>query len=776
MNTFEITSSKFYNELRNSSTFANNLSDFTTELVGNVGETIQVIRNITVYTEILADDFGGFDYDNTGTYGKFTFGGNWFTEGLSVGATVSISWDGNTVSETIFSVTGSGGTILNVTKTNLDLAGLTTQTRTDFVIVVSSAPDRVLYKYGLNQLTANTNNYQSPFDNNEQAYYLNGITGVYQNLIPITSNGVSWDLGEVEIKLVGTVSNVHEFEIKHTFKIPYFVDGELNNIDNVLAPSNLVGGNSFKYGFGLFLAETNTNYNRILEDSGLNGSVGYYNENFNGFNNDYEIQNLVISNSYSNNTLEGTENNTVTFQIKNNNGNFIAGQEVVFKHSKLPTGSEYENNTYTFDDVWLTDSLETQVGFVGISSSIITSCSVSLNADNSLLDVGFTISYSASEQGLISDTKNWLLSALIDDNTTSANSSNRVNLKIDSQLWSKDTDVAGLVQNNDIVFFKSEDEIVAFGSKLTNFSGWDGDFVGVRFAFETRAEYYATVKDCTFRLIAYKNDLEQFEISNTSFNLGRGVFTDPNITTYQYQLANIDYQNSFNITPSESFNRLTLASTVPVYGTAYQDWVGTLAFEVKWREWIANLDVDNIFYNATEPNNNLNEKTSNYSNLNGYDIYGVVDLTIGSNQGADTVYRIMSDASIELDFDVSGTNPVTGTTFFYDINNQLTDNIYNNQDVRIEIEFDHALGVLPSVSGEIWIEVDGSTAKPWRLSTTKDWSNDLNPLQPSDTLATGNTTLVEVVNASNKVTLICKTNNLNLSPNINYNVYGRLDD
>ena len=94
--------------------------------------------------------------------------------------------------------------------------------------------------------------------------------------------------------------------------------------------------------------------------------------------------------------------------------------------------------------------------------------------------------------------------------------------------------------------------------------------------------------------------------------------------------------------------------------------------------------------------------------------------------------------------------------------------------MRIEIEFDHTLGVLPKLQGEIFIEKVGQVSNIWRLSTQKDWSNPLNPLSPSDTLASGNTTVVEIVSISNKVTLICNTNNLNLDPNIEYNVYGRL--
>ena len=127
---------------------------------------------------------------------------------------------------------------------NLDLAGLLNDIRSDFEIRVTSAPDRVTYKYGLNQLNASTNNYQSPFDNNQQAYYNNAITGSYQTLTRI-GNDVSWDLGTVEIKFNGTSSSyIHEFEIRHTFKIPDYVDGQLNNIQNLITPQNLIGTNS----------------------------------------------------------------------------------------------------------------------------------------------------------------------------------------------------------------------------------------------------------------------------------------------------------------------------------------------------------------------------------------------------------------------------------------------------------------------------------------------------------------------------------------------------
>ena len=775
MNNFNITSSKFYNELRNGSGFTDNLTDYTDTLVGNVGEKVQLIRTIEVFTNVLASDFGTFDYLIGTTYSSFTFGGNWNTEGLSVGSTVEISWDIYTASETVMSISGVGGNVLTTTRTNLDLQGITDGARSDFNIIVTSVSERLIYKYSLNQLSSSVNNYISPFDNNEQAYYTNAITGAYQTLTRV-GNDVSWDLGSVEAKFIPSASSwVHTYEIKHTFVIPYFLDGQLSNIENLLTPTDLSGGNSLKYGCGVFLAYQSNNYNKYIEEAGYSGSVGYYNENFNGFTNDYEVQNVSISNTLNTGTIEASNLNTVTFQIKNNASNFVTGQEIIFKHSKLPLSTEYQNNSNTFDNIWLIDNLYTTIDGAMSSSTIITDCEVSLNVDNSLIDVAFDISYDATQKLLISDSGNWLLSSVIDDNTLTPNLSNRVNLKIDSQLWSYDYDISGLIQNNDIRFFPSNENIVTpTGTEYSSFTGWNGDLMGVNFSFETKAEFSAVINSAFFRLIAYKNSSDWFEISNTPINLGKIVTTLPSITTYQYQLANVDYQNSFNITPTETFNRITLASTVPVYGTSWQQWEGTLAFEVKWREWIANANVPNVFYDASETNNNKNNRTSNYSNINSYDIYGVIDLNVGSDQGANTDYRIMSDPSIELDFDVSGTNTITGTTFIYDELGNITDNLYNNQDVRIEIEFDHTLGTIGKVGGEIFIEKENSSSNVWRLSTSKNWSNPLNPLRASDTLATGNTTKVEIISALNKVTLICNTNNLNLDPNTKYFVYGRI--
>ena len=778
MNEFNVVSSKFLNELRNGPLFTDNPTEFTDDLVANVGERIQLQRVISVETSVFAVDFGSFNYSIGATYGVFQFNGNWNTEGISVGATVNVIWDGITVSETIQSITGTNGNTLLLTRGNLDSAGLIASTRSDFEIRVTSAPDRIKYQYGLNPLSSNTNNYQSPLSVNTQAYYNNALTGSFQTLSRV---GVanSWNLGTVEIKFNGTTNNyVHEFEIKHTFKVPYFVDGELGNIQTSTPPTNLIGSNTLKYGYGLFLAQTNNNYNRILQDAGLNGSVGYYGENFNGFDNDYEVQNLLITNTQGSLTLEGTTANTVTFQIKNNISNFVTGQEVVVKHTKLPTATQYQISIFPFSTIWMTEDLNTTVGAASTAGSIITALTVGLNADNSLLDVSYVITYNSAQQGLILDTDNWLMSVLIDNNTLDANVSNRVNLKVGAENWSFNDDVFGLIQNNDLRFFNSCQTIVyPRSSELTDCSGWDGDFTGMHFKFQTKASEGAYIDSAIFRLLAFKNDIEQFEITSTTIPISKIVFTNPALTTYKYQLSNASVNNSFNIPLTDDFNKIVLNSIVPNSGDLWQDWRGSLAFEKKWRDWIPNSNVDNVFYDATKPNNNKNIKTSNYSNLNGFDIYAVIDLNVHSgDEGLQTPYRLKSDTSTVLDFDVNGGNGVTGVTSFYDNAGALTDNIYSNQNVTIKVVFTHSSGVLNKACGDIFIEKVGQVSKPWRLSTHKNWANPLNPLAPTNTLGTGNTAIVEVISISNEVTFICETNNLNLDPEADYIVYGRLQN
>ena len=774
MTEYYIQSKKFYTEFRNGAAFNLNLTDYTNELSGAVGELVQVVMEFEVETILIGSDFGSVSFTG-GSEATFTLNGNWFNEGFSIGATVDI-YKGRVkiATETVTSTNGIKGGILITTIVSTGLQDLENGEQIDIEFKVSSVSDRLKYKYGLNEQNASVNNYISPFDDNEQAY-VGTLTGTLE-LLDRVGNIESWDLGNIQARYVGTVGTyTHQYEIEHVFRIPYFVEDEIANIKgNIpLPPRKLIGTDSVKYGFGIFLSETNNQYNKVFEDVGQIGNIKYYDLAVDGAPNIYTYLNLAYSNTLGTSTLEVTNTTTVTLQLKNNGGNFEASQQVIINHSKLPTQSEYENKGSTFDEVWKFDGLSQTAGTAAVSSTIIKNYTVTANVDLSLLDLSFDIEFTAAQQLDIENGADFILSAIVGKATLNVYEEDRANIIIDSGSYSRDSDVSGLVQGNDMRFFVSGNEIVTPTTEPTMLNNWDLDFVGVYFDFQTKAEDGALLKLAEFKLLARNTTTDEFfDIHSIPISLG-SLFhlptTNPTITTYPYQLLNRDMQAAYNITDSESFNRIIIDTRPPVYGTSFQDWHIELGFKIQWREWIENANVPNVFYDSAETNNNQNIKTSNYSGLNGYEIYAAFDLTIASDIGNDTIYRCMSGVSTVKDFDVNGGNGFTGDVKFYDVNGDETDNIYSNEDVEIVIEFTHASGLLPNAYGEIVIEEQGTTLQEWRLSTHKDWVSLDNILHPSIT-----TNYVETIDATNLYTLKCKTKNIKIDKNKTYNIYGIL--
>ncbi|MBK8660121.1 MAG: hypothetical protein IPN22_14950 [Bacteroidetes bacterium] len=97
-------------------------------------------------------------------------------------------------------------------------------------------------------------------------------------------------------------------------------------------------------------------------------------------------------------------------------------------------------------------------------------------------------------------------------------------------------------------------------------------------------------------------------------------------------------------------------STVPTFD-ATQAWTVIWPFVIPWRTAIPNTNVDTSFYDSGEPNNNLNYKTSNYSDVGDWDIYARLLVNVKYNN-VYTRYAIYSTVCHVRDFDV---DPDTAT-------------------------------------------------------------------------------------------------------------------
>lgn len=787
-NKFKVISKKFYNQYRNDDgtlTFPNNLGEYTTVLQGNVGEIVkltEVIKVGTIINENQSTDMTFID-NTTNCYLETDFL-NFQSEGLSTDLDVLIEVNGTTATGKVESITGKFKTVLvlnSTARTNLLAAGVVDgDLRDDFVIKVTTVPTWLTYKYGLIDNDATANNYKSPLDSNEQAYYLNGVSSSTQSMT-FQGREIGASLGDVTIKFDSTSSSyLHQFTLNHTFKLPYYTADEDINITDLKNPSRL-HNRSVKYCNGFFFGGDTSNTVLKYEDLGDKGNVGYFNENFLGRSTKYSTENYVVTNSLGTGKLEATVTNTVTFDLVKTS-TFSGGEEIIITHTKLPNETEYSRSKTAFDTNFIFDQVRQTEGAAATSNGIFSNVTVTLGASGEL-QVSMDITYTSDQKELITDnSKSLIYVTVATEDVGKVNIVDRANVIVKKDQFTKDPDVSGLVLTSQPEIFNHWD--FDSGSGWTNMDGWNGDLLGINWDFTTDATQGATIVDFKIKVQAY-NGARFFDLYSKNVPINKIIMTKD---TYWYQVFKYDEVGNIEMRDDEVLGFIDIDSTVPPSPTTSQSWSAKFGLRVPHREWIENLNVPSAFIDQAEPNDNRNEKTSNYSGVNSYEIYVSLELQIKTASDGlldgfvlskeSTQYNLISDQCEILDFDDNNGNGFTGDVIILDQNNQVATNISSSLVNTIKVEFTHALGTLSTANlwGRIWIEEENGTNVVGELSTDKDFTYLENALIPSDTLSTGNNQYVEVVSALNKVTLICYTNPDQLSDGVSYNVYARLGD
>jgi len=786
MTIYSLISQRFNNEWINGPTFATSPTTiYNNVLTGNVGDRIKVVQTIEIQVTVNPSLIQTIQYNATAdaTYGEFVGAGiNFLSEGMYTGAVVDVDWGGGAVvSATVGLISGTGYNTLKVTKANLTTAGIVDGSiLTDYRIRLTSVPDALIYKYGLNPNGSTATNYTGWFDANIQGYYLTNLTGSLQTMTPIGLGIISWNLSEsVQAKFDATVGTYkNQYTVEHIFKIPFFTASQIDNLEDETSPDLLLGTASIRYDNGWFFGGTTLGEYIKAEIQGNDGNVGYFNENFNGLANNYDVQSVTITNSDDSGVLEGSVANTVTLQVKKNNGNWTAAtSRVLIRHAKLPTETEYTNKPTAFSTIWIYDQAVQVEGVAPVSgTAVITAFTVTINGDPTLLDVSFVITYDALEKLLISDTSKYLL--FLTTGAEYATADDRVTLQIDLNNFSKNLDVTGLINSVTPAFYEPWANFTGSVNPVT-LTGWNGDLIGLKFTVLRNASPITTtssISKAQFKILAVNSVTgEEFDFPDYTINWLIGTPTKTVVGGNIYQILNTNVLNSFNMPNSEMFNRIIVDATVPSVATVTQTYVFTAGFQMPWRQWLKNFSAPPEVYDPAEEQNNQNYRVSNYSNIDDWEIFPVFELTMNTVGGVQTIYRKMIFESNIYDFDTNN-GAFVGVSEYYDEDGNITDNIYVDQNVLCLIEISHTSGVISKTDLEayIWIERDGSDIQPWFLHSDIDWTSPLNPLTPSDVLDTGNTQFVEIFSANNLIVLRCYTNKDNLQDGVNYNVYGRI--
>ena len=132
----------------------------------------------------------------------------------------------------------------------------------------------------------------------------------------------SWQCGGATIKGDGVDAYFQYFEITHNFLvIPYYIEGEYNDLIAGIKPYNFDNTNSLKYisNFEALYFRTDPNKKQIGSFVSNKGNVGWFDENFNTDLTNYS-HTAIVHKTPTNITLPSVEIsqnlNTFTFDVK----------------------------------------------------------------------------------------------------------------------------------------------------------------------------------------------------------------------------------------------------------------------------------------------------------------------------------------------------------------------------------------------------------------------------------------------------------------------------
>jgi len=685
-------STKFYNQFKNGIGFTDNLADYTTNLTGSVMDNVKLVLIVDIEWFTQAEDSKKLSIVAQDRVDNVN--GDFLKDGFSNGDTVvfqrkddngvivsSHTGEISTVNSNVMIFTANVSPVFPII--GEELSKSTIRGTTDLTASV--------YKFGLVDNNGNFN-ITSKVSGNDQGYYGSNIGfdtggGVRDtNFVTLQrlGNYEDWRTGGMQIRYDSNPSTyVQRFEIEHEFTIvPYYLEGELSNLQNNIIPPLLVGLNSLKYvfspGFRTVLSNPNTE-KLITSDINL-GSTAWFNENFNGFNNNYNVDSIIYQDA---NTLDNADGviigskTKVTIEVSKIVGNFTSGERAGVYISYLPEQDEYENTTLTdlknnflYDNALNNEGLAPVVG----AESIIENYEIS-NIVTNTMTLTFDVEYSSLQKAFLSNKNSqsaiyFIVGVQLGDVSIVSGNSDRVTILADVEIYDESADIPDLIVNPDFKLFPYQEE-VGVDAGFSSLTQWNEDGFTMEGSFDLDLNKEAVLNTLEFRLIAENN------ITGSFFELDSFVFNVANpIVVSGVQQFNLITNRNYNLETGSQFNDISL--TTGALAAGLQTYNLRFSQKISWQDWIGNNNVDSLFYNNSEPNNNLNDKASNYSYLNGYTIKlsmfsnlsGINDLGVGGI----TDYHLLTPALTVYDYDLDGSfTPVWSATIETFNPNNLTD-------------------------------------------------------------------------------------------------------
>lgn len=715
-----IISRKFWSQSKNGKLFNENISDYTDYLLGTIGEKIKAEITIDVYWKSkgqqYVDEWSVVISAGVGTVIRQT--GSFLDDGFSVGDT--IYWSD--------SVWGTGtGVISSVNDITMIFTSATGSIDDSLGLHYS------MYIWGTTSLTSIIFNYNLIENDSADSFisltdgntikYAGSELSATDTLLTAQGTLISWkDDGTVNVK-TGTsgVANYQRFIITHEFYItPLYIPTQYDDLNNSIAPSYLKDTASLKYiaGFELRKSLLNPNTSHFATDSIQNGSVSWFDENYNGFN---PIEFTLDSIAYTDilgtvlTELQVGEKTIVDIYLNSANALFSnTNTPFIVNLFKIPIDeSEYKNTLTDMFDNYVFDSCYTKIGVTAVDGdkSIITDC-VGVIASGKL-HITFNVEYTTAQQ-LLLDERQYIISVIVDSHTSTHSNSKMVNVLCDYNDYGATADNEDLLISAVTKYYEHP-----FTPSATNgtkdFKGWITDGIYGQTAIEIDAT--ALFNYLRYKVVVYNTVTEEeFELMKYDFDLaGFPIIANERIpsvaTTRGFKLIAGSLRNLVSLERTSALNYLL-----------------KFALKIKYEDWVKLVGADQDFFNSALLNNGLNNKWSNYSDVvSGWEvkIYQQIILEDLVN-GGETTFNLKSDLRC-YNYDKDNTLTPKITTALETFNGATSLGtgtsavVMRNADTKVVITFTASGGFndTAKIYGIIYIggyQADGVYTQ-WQLST-----------------------------------------------------------
>jgi len=620
----------------------------TTWLLANIGEKITATIDFTVRadaipngstTTIECNPPGNPSNDYIQTVGFAGF------QDFNLGDNIAIfdTFSGGT--------NGGGYTIVekisaSIIRVDAALASETIDSANDYIALVTPM-EAIRYNWNLIGNSENPT-FNSKIDNSNQELTVNNYpTGS----TPVTAMGffgdLSYQIGSATITRLatGTVTGQQQFRIIHEFYItPFFLSAQYTDLQNGVAPSYFLNAECLKFIFRIEAGEdlSNPNSFQFSQTLDVSGNSGWFNESFNSGYTDYSVKSISYEDDISTNSVPGIQlsadktrikivvENTISSPFVNNNTDFTANFSYLpeFQTEYQQNGKNVIENFY-FDRGFQTVGSAAIAGDnFGTDEQVFETIEATFTS-TSEIEVELLVSLSPA---MISDIeargrKAFAIWITTQNHLLATADADKVALLADVEVFYQDTTDAGLLTWANPVFLKHyETDPITEGADTINGRIEDDILRYDQFYIDRGGREDNTINiQQTRQFLIAKNSVtgDEFILEQFFQNWNNTTLVNDGTPSGQYttQFINFVQDRVFKMPTNDERKQIKVDRRADLDTTDFRYYEMYYPFMMRWEDWIALLNANTNFFDASLPQNGLNNLWNRYSTFANWDLY-----------------------------------------------------------------------------------------------------------------------------------------------------------